>query len=272
MNRSLLTVAAFGALAAVASGAPPKAGPARAAPAKAAPATAPTVSVAGVRVVGIGFGEGGREAQAFNESSGVGLALAVQTSGAGGIIAFDDDTSSLDELTDSTGKNLLDEASIWPFPKLTKDGKAVIVEMKARGVPAAGATEVHAKGKLSLTTATGSKPVKVLNVALANDKTFKLGTGVVTLSEVEATGEQTSVTFKGPLPVFAAIRGMKFLDAKGAAIESSSAGSGRMNDVAMASYRLTTAAKTVTIEVDQWQGMKPVVVPFDVKAGLGLSQ
>jgi hypothetical protein len=80
------------------------------------------------------------------------------------------------------------------------------------------------------------------------------------------------VTFKGPLPVFAAIRGMKFLDAKGAAIESSSAGSGRMNDVAMASYRLNTAAKTVTIEVDQWQGMKPVVVPFDVKAGLGLSQ
>jgi hypothetical protein len=236
------------------------------------PAAGPVVSLAGLRVVGIGYGEDGREAQAFNESSGVGLALVVQASGSSGIIAFDEDGSSLDELTDSTGKNLLDEASIWPFPKLTKDGKAVIVEMKARGVPAAGATEVHAKGKLSLTTATGSKPVKIPNVALANDKTFKLGTGVVTLSEVEASGEQTSVTFKGPLPVFAAIRGMKFLDAKGVAIESSSRGSGRMNDVAMASYSLTTTAKTVTVEIDQWQGMKPLVVPFDVKGGLGLSQ
>ena len=261
MNRFLSTAAALLGAASIASAAPPP-----------TPAAAPKVSVAGLRVVGIGYGEDGREAQAFNESSGVGLALVVQTSGASGIIAFDDDTSALEELTDSTGKNLLDEASIWPFPKLTKDGKAVIVEMKARGVPAAGATEVHAKGKLSLTTATGSKPVKVPNVALANDKTFKLGTGVVSLSDVEASGDSTSVTFKGSLPVFAAIRGMKFLDAKGAAIESSSMGSGRMNDVAMASYRLTTAAKAVTIEIDQWQGMKPVVVPFDVKAGLGLAQ
>jgi hypothetical protein len=225
-----------------------------------------------VRVVGVGYGEEGREAQAFNESSGVGLALVVQTTGTGGIIAFDDDTSSLDELTDSTGKNLLDEASIWPFPKLTRDGKAVIVEMKSRGVPAPGATDVHAKGKLALTTATGSKPVKVSNVALVNEKTFKLGTGLVTLSEVEATEGQTSVTFKGPLAVFAAIRDMKFLDAKGQPIEASSGGSGRMNDVAMASYRLTTAAKAVTLEIDQWQGMKQVVVPFDLKAGLGLSQ
>jgi hypothetical protein len=230
------------------------------------------VSVAGVRVVGIGYGEDGREAQAFNESSGVGLALVVQSAGGGGIIAFDDDASALEELTDSTGKNLLDDASIWPFPKLTKDGKAVIVEMRARGVPAAGATEIHAKGRIALTTATGSKPVKVANVVLANDKTFKVGTGTVTLSEVEATEGQTSVTFKGPLAVFAAIRDMKFLDAKGQPIETSSGGSGRMNDVAMASYRLATAAKAVTIEIDQWQGMKPVVVPFDVKAGLGFSQ
>jgi hypothetical protein len=258
MNRSLSTVAALVGLAGIAWAAPPAAGP--------------KVSVAGLRVVGVGYGEEGREAQAFNESSGVGLALVVQTAGTSGIIAFDDDASALEELTDSTGKNLLDDASIWPFPKLTKDGKAVIVEMKARGVPAAGATEVHAKGKLALTTATGSKPVKVPNVALANDKTFKLGTGVVTLSEVEATEGQTAVTFKGTLPVFAAIRGMKFLDAKGQPIEASSAGSGRMNDVAMASYRLSTAAKTVTVEIDQWQGMKPVVVPFDVTAGLGLSQ
>ena len=258
MNRSLSTAAALVGMATLASAAPPAAGP--------------KVSVAGVRVVGVGYGEEGREAQAFNESSGVGLALVVQSAGTSGIIAFDDDASALEELTDSTGKNLLDDASIWPFPKLTKDGKAVIVEMKARGVPAPGATEIHAKGKLALTTATGSKPVKVPNVALANDKTFKVGTGVVTLSEVEATEGQTSVTFKGPLAVFAAIRGMKFLDAKGQPIESSSAGSGRMNDVAMASYRLTTAAKTVTVEIDQWQGMKPVVVPFDVKAGLGLSQ
>jgi hypothetical protein len=256
--RFVPTVSALLAVAVSASAAPPAAGP--------------KVSVAGVRVVGIGYGEEGREAQAFNESSGVGLALVVQSAGGGGIIAFDDDQSSLEELVDSTGKNLLDDASIWPFPKLTKDGKAVIVEMKARGIPAAGATEIRAKGKIALTTATGSKAVKVPNVVLASDKTFKLGAGTVTLGDVEASEGQTMVTFRGPLAVFAGIRDMKFLDAKGQPIEASSAGSGRMNDVAMSSYRLSTADKVVTVEIDQWQGVKPLVVPFEVKAGLGLSQ
>jgi len=40
----------------------------------------------------------------------------------------------------------------------------------------------------------------------------------------------------------------------------------------MQSYQLTTTAKAVTVVIEMWQGMKPVVVPFDVKAGLGLSQ
>ena len=143
MRRSLLTLAALAATAGMASPGPPAGGP--------------TVSVAGLRVVGTGYGEDGREAQAFNESSGIGLALVVQQREWGGIIAFDDDASSLDGLTDSTGKNLLDEASIWPFPKLTKDGKTLIVEMRARGVPAAGATHIQARGKLSVTTATASR-------------------------------------------------------------------------------------------------------------------
>lgn len=257
MKRSFLILAAF-AVAAVASPAPP--------------AGEPAVSVGGVRVVGTGYGEDGREAQAFNESSGVGLALVVQQREGGGIVAFNDDASALEELTDSTGKNLLDEASIWPFPRLTKDGKTLIVEMRARGVPAAGATHIQAKGKLSVTTATGSKPQKVPNVGLVNDKTFKLGTGTITVGDVEASESQTSVTFKGPISVFSAIRGIKFLDARAQPIESHTTSSGRMNEVQMASYQLTTNAKAVTLEIDLWQGLKPVVVPFNVKAGLGLSQ
>src|SRR5436190_23108805 len=104
---ALATLAALSALAAA---------PARKAAAPAAAAAAPSVSVCGLRIVGPGYGEGGREAQAFNESSGVGLALVVQQSDAGAIIAFASDGSSLDEMTDSTGKNLLEDASIWPFP------------------------------------------------------------------------------------------------------------------------------------------------------------
>ena len=65
--------------------------------------------------------EDGREAQAFNESSGVGLALVVQSAGATGIIAFDDDASALEELTDSTGKNLLDDVVERYTPRELRD-------------------------------------------------------------------------------------------------------------------------------------------------------
>jgi hypothetical protein len=263
MKRIAWTMAVCG-LAAAATAAPPAKKPAT--PAKAA--SAPTVSVAGIRVVGQGFGEEGREAQPFNESPGVGLALVVQSKD-GGLIAFDEDSSALGEMADSEGNSLLDNASIWPFPKMTKDGKAMVVEMKSQGVPAAGATFVTAKGTIAVTTATGSKAVKVPNVRMENAQTFKVGAGVVTVEDVSTDDTSTSLTFKGSLAVLGSVRGWKFLDAKGAAIESSDRGYGRSNDTAFKSLSVTTTAKTVTLELDVWQGLKQAAIPFDVKAGLG---
>jgi hypothetical protein len=251
--------------AASAAAAPPAKPAKKAAPAKAA---APTVSVAGIRIVGQGYGEDGREAQPFNESPGVGLALAVQTKD-GGIIAFDDDATALGEISDSEGNSLLDNASIWPFPKITKDGKTAIIEMKTQGVPAVGSTHVTAKGTITVTTATGSKAVKVPNVKLANEATFKVGTGVVTLEDVSTDDTTTSLTFKSTQAVMGSIKGWKFLDAKGVEIESSDRGYSRSNDVVYKPFALTTTAKTMTLELDVWQGTKQAAIPFDVKAGLG---
>lgn len=265
MKRIAWTMAVCG-LAASAAAAPP-AKPAKKAGA-AAKAAAPTVSVAGIRVVGQGYGEDGREAQPFNESPGVGLALVVQSKD-GGIIAFDSDATALGEVSDSEGNSLLDNASIWPFPKLTKDGKAVVIEMKTQGVPAVGATFVTAKGTITVTTATGSKATKVPNVKLANEATFKLGTGVITIEDVSTDDTSTSLSFKGTQTVMGSIRGWKFLDAKGVAIESSDRGYSRSNDTVYKPFGLTTTAKVITLELDVWQGLKQAAVPFDVKAGLG---
>src|SRR5262245_57479506 len=182
MKRIAWTMALCGLAASAAAAPPAKPSKKGAAPAKVA---APTVAVAGIRVVGQGYGEDGREAQPFNESPGVGLALVVQAKD-GGIIAFDEDASALGEINDSEGNSLLDNASIWPFPKLTKDGKAVVIEMKTQGVPSVNSTYVTAKGTITVTTANGSKPVKVPNVKLANETTFKVGAGVVTLEDVSA--------------------------------------------------------------------------------------
>lgn len=266
MKRFAWTILACG-LAATAVAAPPT----KKAPAGKAPAVAPpTVGVAGIRVVGQGYGEDGSEAQPFNESPGVGLALVVQAN-SGGIITFDDDSSALGELTDSTGKSLLQNASIWPFPKITKDGKFLIVEMRSKGVPAEGATSVSAKGTLTVTTATGSKPVKVPGVRLENDKTFKAGAGVVTIEDVSAEEAQTSLGLRGPVSVMNSIRGVHFLDAKGQPIESSERGYSRSNDVMSKSYSVSTGEKVVTLELDMWQGLKQAAVPFNVTAGIGFA-
>lgn len=239
-------------------------------PAKpAAAAAAPTVSVAAIRIVAAGYGADDSEVQPFNERAGVGLALLVTAPG-GGLIAFDEDASALGEISDSTGKSLLDNASIWPFPKLSADGKYLVVEMRSGGVPTVGSTHVSAKGTLSVTTATGTKPVKVLKVPLENGKTFKLGTGTVTVEDVDTSNEgKTTLTLKSTVPVMGSIRDVKFLDAKSQPIESNNNGNGRMNDVAYKSFSVSTQAKTVTIEFDAWQNIKPRSIPFDVKATLG---
>ena len=251
-------------LAAAASAAPQ----AKAAKPAAGPA-APTVSVAAVRIVAAGYGEEDREVQPFNERAGVGLALLV-TSPGGGVIAFDEDASALGEISDSTGKSLLANSSIWPFPKISKDGKYLVVEMKSGGVPTVGSDHVAAKGTLSVTTATGTKPVKVLKVPLENGKTFKLGTGTVTVEDVDTSNEgKTSLTLKSTLPIMGSIKDVRFLDAKNQPIESNNNGSGRMNDVAYKSFSVSTQAKTVTLEFDAWQGLKQRAIPFDVKATLG---
>jgi len=36
-------------------------------------------------------------------------------------------------------------------------------------------------------------------------------------------------------------------------------------------YTVKTAAKTLTIEFEMWQGLKTIKVPFKVKAGLALN-
>jgi len=262
MKRIAWTMAVCG-WAAAATAAPPA--KKAAAPAKAA---APTVSVAAIRVVGQGYGEDGREAQPFNESPGVGLALVVQAKD-GGIIAFDDDASALGEINDSEGNSLLDNASIWPFPKLTKDGKAVVIEMKTQGVPAVGSTHVTAKGTITITIATGSKPVKVPGVKLADGTIFKVGTNLINIEDVTTDGDSTSLTLKSTTTVMGSIKGWKFLDAKGAEIELSDRGYSRSNEDASKSISLKTTAKTVTLVVDVWQGLKQAAIPFDVKAGLG---
>src|SRR4030095_1398829 len=93
-------------------------------------------------------------------------------------------------------------------------------EISPRLRPAPTATAVLAEGTLVFSASPGSKPTKIANVKLEKDKTFKLGTTTITLSEVTPGGEDTSIELALPRSVLYSIRDVKFMDATGKVLES----------------------------------------------------
>jgi hypothetical protein len=67
------------------------------------------------------------------------------------------------------------------------------------------------------------------------------------------------------------IKNVAFFDAKGQPIEGRRTSSGYMNDDAEMGFSVKTAARTLTLEFEAWQGQRTIKVPFKVKAGLGLN-
>ena len=238
-------------------------------PAPAAVTAMPTVSVAGLRVVMPGLGEQGTEIRAFNESSGMALALFVKLSG-GGIVEMVSDKSALTSLTDDTGANLLEEARFGPFPKVTKDGSAALIEVEARGRPSQGATSISAEGSIVLRSSSGTTVQKVSGLRLESGKTFKVGAAIVTLGEVTAQGDYAGLTLKLSRSTLLTIKEIRFKDAKGQPISTSRTGSGWSNDDAEVSYQIPAAVKTANLELDVWQNLKEQTVPFNLKFGLSL--
>ena len=78
-------------------------------------------------------------------------------------------------------------------------------------------------------------------------------------------------TLKLPRQVMTEIKEVVFLDAKGQPLEGRRTSSGYMNDAAEMAFSVKTAAKTLTLEFEAWQGLRTIKVPFKVKAGLGLN-
>jgi hypothetical protein len=99
---------------------------------------------------------------------------------------------------------------------------------------------------------------------------MKVGAATVSVKEVTATDEAQSVTFGLTRTLLKTIRDVKFLDAKGEAIEARRTGSGYFNESAELNYEVKTKDKVVTVEFHLWQNIRTVKVPFNVKAGLGL--
>jgi len=247
--------------------------PAASAPAKAAappPAVKPPqISTVGIRVTGLGLGANGTELKPFNESPGTSVALAIEAPKGSGIVAVDDDGSKIEAFTDDRGQNLMEEARVGPFPHVTEDGSAALVEVEVRARPSAGASSVSVQGTLSMTLAGGSRPFRAASVKLEAGQTFKIGATTLTISDPKVDDEETTFTVNLPRSLLNSIRDVHFFDAKNEAVEGHRAGSGYFNEKAELELAAKTKEKVLTIEFELWQNLKTAKVPFSIEAGLG---
>ena len=242
---------------------------AKAPAASAAPASPPKVSVAGIRVTGLGLGASGTELKPFNESPGTTVALAIEAPKGSGIVDIDDHGSKLDSFSDDKGQSLMEEGRMGPFPKITEDGSAALVEVEVRGRPSPGASSVSVQGTVSMTLAGGSKPFRAANVKLDANQTFKIGSTTLTVSDPKVEDDETQFTVNLPRSLLTTIRDIHFFDAKNEAVEGHRRGSGYFNEKAELELSVKTKEKAITIEFEVWQNLRTAKFPFSVEAGLG---
>jgi len=241
-----------------------------------------TVEVRGLRIVGKGYGEGMKGLRPFNWSPGTTLAVLV-TAPAGGLLKLDKDASKVDRLVDDKGTDLLQPGTskfsrpgFGHWARISKDGKACMVEVTGNGVPAKEAKEITATGTMVFKSATKKQTFRQKNVALQPGT--KVAAGRIPL-EITKVGKPSwgsdpvEVTFKtntdlGP------IAEIRFLGPDGKAIKSrGSGGSSFRTGGAMTvhrSYRLAKKATVVTIEIDYWMDLKVLKVPLSIKSSVGM--
>jgi hypothetical protein len=230
------------------------------------------VRVVGIRLVGPGLGANGTELQAFREQPGLTLALAVEAPSGKSVIEVDDDGCVVDSLTDDRGTNLLESVDWGPFPETTEDGRHALIELRARPRPAAGASKVRAKGSLALKVAAGIESEKVADLALSAGKKLETRRGTLELVEVAGEDEGATLTFGATKQILDELKDIRFLGADGQPIEIWGRGSMTMGSAVQLEYVLREKPAKVTVELDWWQGLEDVRVPFEVEVGLGLTE
>lgn len=242
------------------------------------------VEAKGIRIVGEGYGktEFGAELRPFNWSPGTSIALLVLHS-AGGLIEIDEDASKFTQFTDDKGTKLDAKKSKFgnnavniSFPKISKDGKAALVELGVDGLPAKGASSISVKGEIAAVTGSKKKTEKSVAIGLKKGQKITVGKYKFEVSKVAKPqfGED-------PLEITLDVKGgdldkvakFQFLKPDGTPIKTSDSGSstmsfGKLKSVSK-SFRIGEKATKAILSLELWLDRKAVKIPVDVKVSVG---
>jgi hypothetical protein len=230
--------------------------------------------------------EGGTDNRAYCWKPGVTVS-AMLSPMEGKIVKFNQEESKIDSFTDDKGTDLTAAApSQDPFNKPgisympSSSGKgesSIIVDFKASGQPAKGATTFNISGTVSAQVAAATKQFTVENVEIKTNVTFSLGDLPIMISDAgtnrnawSAKEYKYSVTFSS-LRDLESISTLEFFDASGNKIEAvkrSWGGGGLLGY--MMQYDVKQNMDYAKIVATCWQDLKTVEVPFSIKTGVGL--
>jgi hypothetical protein len=229
----------------------------------------PEIVAGGVQIARVVVPDNEYSGKPFNSDNGTKLVLWVKMPAGQGLIEIDEDESLLQSFGDDKGTNM--GGKFGSFPREFKDGAGGTIEIESTGFAAAGATAIVAEGSVALTVSSGTRKIRAPKVTLQNNAKFTFEKTPIVVDQVEAQAESMVFTLKLPRRLMESIKDVAFFDAKGEPIEGSRTGSGYMNDAAEMGFTVKTAAKTLTLEFETWQGLRTIKVPFKVRAALGLN-
>lgn len=236
--------------------------------------------VVGVMVVAP---SGGKDNRSFCWKPGVTVS-AILSPAEGKIVKLNQEESKIDSFSDDKGTDLMAvAASKDPFNKpgisflsSSTDGgdSSVIIDLKAAGRPAKGATVLNISGKVNAQVAGSTKQFTVENVEIKTNVQFSLGDMAITISHAGLSKgsfsktDEFSVTFSSPKNL-ESVSKLEFYDARGIKLEAQKRSWGGGFLGYMVEYVFKKSADHAKIVATCWQDLKTVEVPISIKTGVG---
>ncbi len=196
------------------------------------------------------------------------------------IIDVDEKASKLLSFTDDRGTDFSKDipkrfGRTWlgSSPKISKDGHSCIVEVRTTKIPKANAGQIALKANIALSCGAGEKTERVENVALKAGTTFKVGTMNIKIDKAgkpDWGNAKLSIDFSSQQDLVN-IKTLEFFGPDGQKIKASPSSSiSQNNRMLMKSYKLDKMVDTVTLAVTYFDKIESVVVPIDIRTGIGL--
>lgn len=204
------------------------------------------------------------------------------------IVGLDDDASEVAAFTDAQGNDLLAEdkqdsgmfsisfggggSAIGAFPKVSDNGKLIVLDVEGPATPAPGSGAVNLKANMVLRVAEGTVTRSSGSIPLAAGAIVDKEGGITidSVGDAEWGEAAMSVTMKMPAATLNQIAKLTFRNAAGDDITDGRRSTMTMMDRAEVMWELTEKVDTATIEVTLHDKLRKLDVPVDLSVTLGL--